>query len=457
MINQRRLAFKLASPVALTIVIATLIAFGWRIASSQALSPGAGSYDSLLGRHTPQGTTFALGPSEGMDLSSTTGKDSSGEELSKVISALVSRPVFPHRDTRRLLPSELEPVRQRLQAHVAEWVEGPALAPLRMEIGLAGQELFFAHSSEVILALAFAYPHLDDSVRLQTATFLRRQWEEHPPFGSAGWYPPTQGARRELYTLPPELTQRLQVGEKPHPMAHLYSVWAYGYYLGVAEAWREVWTNVKEIWQDFRKQGLKPVSKQDRLWSNAYLGGLIAIARMAKELGDEASAQQAEADCLILAQWVVDRFRADARRLAIPEITNVNDFDRWRAEDLGGFFLVLRPHKAKPDKVHGLVPEVGMLLAQLEPDSAQAYLDFVDKSLPGWYLMGEERQFHYGENFVDYPDFALGIFQAKAYFGKVSLRDLVRWIDIPLSKGDAYFVHKAAIVLHLAAGGSASH
>lgn len=394
----------------------------------------------------PQGTGSSSGaqpPARGAGLAA------SGE-LGSVIRQLVENPVFPHRDTRGMVPAEFQPACQMLQTHMAEWVTGPDLAPLRVEIGLAGEELFFAHSGEVLLALALAYPHLEEPVRSQTAYFLRRQWREHPPLEPAGWYGPAQGVRRELYPLPAHLVPKGQPAEIPHPLAHIYSIWAYGYYLDLPEAWGEVLTKVREVWQDFRKRSLKPRSKTDRLWANAYLGGLLAVVRIARQLGEEKWAEEAEADCAILAHWLVDRFCEDARQLTIPEFTDVLQFDRWRAEDRLGFFLVLRPHKAKPDKCHGLVPEVGVLLGRVAPEPAAAYLRFVDNSLPGWYLVGEERQFHYGENFMDYPDLALSVFQAQAYFAAKTPKELARWVDIPLCKGDAYFVHKLAITLHRA-------
>jgi hypothetical protein len=177
----------------------------------------------------------------------------------------------------------------------------------------------------------------------------------------------------------------------------------------------------------------------------------VALARLADHLGQTGIREEASQDATALAQRVIQRFRTDADRLSIPVFQNVEQFDRWRGQDLGGFFLPLLPHhKAKPDKFHRLTPEVGSLLAKLEPVAFDKYLGFVDTTLPGWYLVGEERQFHFGENRVDYPDFSLSIFQAKAYRGKNSFAELLRWVDIPWCEGDAYFVEKLAICLHVA-------
>ena len=50
-------------------------------------------------------------------------------------------------------------LRAQLRAAVAELLDRP-WSPLAVEPGLAGRELFFAHSAELFAALAWAYPHL---------------------------------------------------------------------------------------------------------------------------------------------------------------------------------------------------------------------------------------------------------------------------------------------------------
>ncbi|MCS7237155.1 MAG: hypothetical protein NZ899_02650 [Thermoguttaceae bacterium] len=73
-----------------------------------------------------------------------------------------------------------------------------------------------------------------------------------------------------------------------------------------------------------------------------------------KTIGQKDIVREVEADAVTLAEWVVNRFINDAENLAVPEIVNVLQFDQWRAEDKPGFFLILRPRKAKPDKFHAL-------------------------------------------------------------------------------------------------------
>ena len=67
-------------------------------------------------------------------------------------------------------------------------------------------------------------------------------------------------------------------------------------------------------------------------------------------------------------------------------------------------------------------------------------------------MTGEERQFHFGENYCDYPDFALAVFEARAYIERAPAARLAGWIDMPWCPGDLYFIRKLALVLESAAG-----
>ena len=364
---------------------------------------------------------------------------------------LVETPVFPHRNTPNLLPGEVRPLREKLVQHIAEWLEKEPLAPLVVDIGLAGREVFFAHSGEIILALSLSIPHLEDPLRQEVVSFLDVQWEEHFPLGSQRWYSPGQGKRRERHPLPPGLIEGLQPSTGPHPFANMYAVWSYAFYADRWDPVAKAWPEIRQCWEDFRRLHLPLQDRRDALWANAYLAGMIGLLRIARTLDREVEVVAAIVDAEQLARWCLDRFRRDVARLPLPIFENVGHFDRWRAEDMGGFFIPLPPHhKAKPDKFHALTPEVGVFLARQAPESVNAYLEFVERTLPGWYLVGEERQFHFGENFVDYPDFSLSIFQAQAFLGGRSVCELARWVDIPWCVGDAYFVQKLAICLHLA-------
>jgi len=61
--------------------------------------------------------------------------------------------------------------------------------------------------------------------------------------------------------------------------------------------------------------------------------------------------------------------------------------------------------------------------------------------------MGEERQVHFGENFVDPPDFAMSAFRALAWLKQPSPEDLARRVDLPFCRADLDYLTKLAIAL----------
>jgi len=368
------------------------------------------------------------------------------------------RIAFPLRDTREAIPENLRPLQSELDAFVDEWLKAELLAPLRVEIGLSGCEYFFDQSGEIFWALSLAWPHLSPRTQGEVREFLAALWEEFPPYDGRCFLPVDRGARREGYVLP-KLPSRRDARERlPHPFANMYGIWAYAHYLDEWPRVREKYGELRGCWQSFKKSkqtwSAQEKMEHEELFANAYLGAMLGLMRIGKYLNDTKTQAELASEADKLAQWTLERFRRNTEEPMLPPFANVNEFDRWRAEGMGGFFWQQTPHKAKPVQFQGLVPEVGSWLRANAPDAARKYLDFVDRSLPGWYLMAEERQFHFGENYIDFPDFSLSIFQAKAYLGGSQPEQLAEWVDIPFCPGDAYFVEKLAILLHVAANQS---
>jgi len=179
--------------------------------------------------------------------------------------------------------------------------------------------------------------------------------------------------------------------------------------------------------------------------------GLIGYARIATRLGHANESEDARRRAAEQAGAIVENWRAGASPELDRAFTSVAELDRWIGEGNGAFFFSLGGHKRKVAKYYGLTPEVGRLIADHALSAATRYMAFVDRSLPGWFLAGEERQYHFGENFIDYPDFSLGIFEAKAMIHRVSASELMRYVDIPWCEGDLYYIEKLAWVLRVAA------
>jgi hypothetical protein len=357
-----------------------------------------------------------------------------------------------HTGQTKAVPPEMEELRQRLIEEIGALVDGPRLAPLRVEQGLGGCEYFFDHSGETFLALSMAAPHLPDELRRRTGEYLAKELEKYPPHTARCLYPIDEGERRERYIVTEDLLAGPRREKHPHPMGNLYALWLYAERFDAWPAIEKRWPEMAGAFEHFLNSGWRFDPQKGALDGNRYLGSLIALAWMGRRLGHDEVADRAKQEAERLAAALIEHYRGDADDVVIPKFDNVGDFDRWRASGAGGFFFRVGAHKAKVAKFHDLVPEVGRLLAENAPDAGRVYLKFVDRSLPGWYLVSEERQFHFGENFVDYPDFSLDIFLAKAYIGKAPAEKLARWVDIPWCKGDLYFIQKLAVTLDAATG-----
>jgi hypothetical protein len=62
-------------------------------------------------------------------------------------------------------------------------------------------------------------------------------------------------------------------------------------------------------------------------------------------------------------------------------------------------------------------------------------------------LRGEERQVHYGENFLDPPDFARDAFAALAWLRQAPPGELAQRADVPFCRADLNQVMKLALAL----------
>jgi len=90
---------------------------------------------------------------------------------------------------------------------------------------------------------------------------------------------------------------------------------------------------------------------------------------------------------------------------------------------------------------------VAALIREKTPESVAKVWEVFQRLYRTWYIVGEERQVHFGENFVDPPDLALGGFKALAWLRKASREELARRIDLPFCRGDLMHATKLALAL----------
>lgn len=342
------------------------------------------------------------------------------------------------------------PLAQRLESEVRALIEGDRLAPLYVQPGLAGREFFFDSSADVVETLSLAYPHLSPGTKKEVRAYLRKEIADHPLWTLAAGYSLTEGRRRELFDIP-ESFLRYERQARPHPLGNLYALWLYAERTGDRETIDANWPAIRDCYKDFVAKGwsLDP-SRQDLL-ANRYIAGLIGYARLARGRHEESARDAGRRAAQALAVQI-ESFQTGLEFLRLPSIKNVAELDRFIGR--GNALFAGSGHNGKIAKFLGLQPEIASAVRDHVNGAARVYLQVIDVMMPGWYLAGEERQVHFGENFVDFPDQALSIFRAKAMIERPGRPWLERRLDIPCCPGDLYFIEKTARVLEAPPAGA---
>ncbi len=339
-------------------------------------------------------------------------------------------------------------LKSELEAGVREFLSR-RWAPLFVEPGLAGREFFFADSGEAFAALAAAYPHLGGALQEQVRGWLAGEWTQHPPFSARGGYDLREGARRESFAIPAEELSRLGSDRPAHPFGNLYAVWRYAERVGERPRVLGAWSELKACFADWRGTGWRLDGTRGDLYANRYLGSLLAFARLARAAGDPALEQAATAQAEATTAQLVVWWRRAADRGTLTSFKDSSQLDPFIG---GGDALSFKvaPHRHKLALFRDLTPEVAARVRAQAPDAVDAVWHLFVQLEATWWLVGEERQVHFGENFQDPPDLALGGFQALAWLRRGGAEVLARRVDLPFGRADLYTLTKLALALDAA-------
>lgn len=325
-----------------------------------------------------------------------------------------------------------------LQKYVSDFLDSDRLAPLYVQTGLAGHEYFFDSSADVVRALSLAYLHLSKPLQERVRSYLAAETRKYPLWDARCYYPIAEGKRRELFNIPDGIL-RPQGHPRPHPLGNLYALWLYADRTGDATIVKENWDAIRACYAGFVKSGWDFDPSKGDVFANRYIAGLIGYARLARAHGDETCVEAANmARLKLIAQ--LKSFQFGLKGLRPPAIRSVSEVDGFIGR--GNSLFCGAHHTAKIAAFLGLEPEIAAAVRDHAPDAARAYLQVIDLMMPGWYLAGEERQVHFGENFMDYPDQAFSIFEAKALIERPGREKLERFLDIPWCVGDLYYIIK---------------
>ena len=327
--------------------------------------------------------------------------------------------------------------------HAARGVTGRC-APLYVQPGLAGAHFLFDDSGEHLEALAWAVPHLDRRSRAGAQAVLARQWTAHPPFGKEAWYPLATGPRRERFWVPNAVLAGPGADTRHHPFGNAYAVWLYAERCGEWDRVKAAWPQIKACFEDFARTNWRLDPTKGDLHANRYLASLIAFGRIAGKAGDAQAAARAKTLADATTDALVAWWQRSAREAKLPVFEGIGQWDAFIGKG-DAIFLKIRGHNSKIALFRDLTPEVAAIVKARAPKAVDAVWHTFETLCPTWYLVGEERQVHFGENFVDPPDFALDAFKAYAWLRDAPQADLARRVDIPFCEADLAHLTKLAI------------
>ena len=338
-----------------------------------------------------------------------------------------------------------EAIRQQLN-RTAEALLTCSWAPLFTDPGLAGRVFLFDNSGDFFEALAWAYPHLAPGLRAEARTRLRAEWTRHPPFTLGAAYSLGEGSPREWCSIPAEYRGRLGNDKQPHPFGNIHRVGLFADRCGEEALVLESWPRLKEAYEDFARTGwrLDPVAGDP--FANRYLASLLALVRLAEKAGDRALALKAKLKADETTRALVAWWERAASEGTLRTFNASAELDSFIGKG-DGLFFALAPHRHKLALFQDLTPEVATLvLAQNRHSVEEVWRTFAGLC-PTWALVGEERQIHFGENFVDPPDFALSAFRAFNWLCSPSYEALSSKVDLPSGRADPAYLFKLALAL----------
>jgi hypothetical protein len=346
-------------------------------------------------------------------------------------------------------PRPPQRTRPELRAQLKSAVEellAQRWAPLLVEPGLAGRDFSFEHSGEYFEALAWAYPHLPDELKPQLKAQLAQEWQQHQPFSPQTWYPPGQGARREWFSVTGELLARRGNDPQFHPFGNVHAARLYALRCGEKKLLAEHWPAIEGAYKDFIDSGWQLDGQKGDLFANRYLASLLAFAQISHETGHADLAKDAQQRADSTAEALLAWWNRAAGRGTLTTFEGPSQLDPFLGQG-DAISLRITPHRHKLALFHDLSPDVAALIRAKAPDAFDKVWRAFSALHQTWQLTGEERQVHFGENFIDPPDLAVSAYKALAWLGGASAEQLEAAIDLPFCRADLYHIIKLSLTL----------
>jgi hypothetical protein len=238
----------------------------------------------------------------------------------------------------------------------------------------------------------------------------------------------------------------LGTDRQPHPFGNTRAIWLYAERCGDQKLVLRSWDKLKATYEDFRKSGWTLDGNKGNSFANRYLASMEAMVKLADLAGDEAVKQLAEAQAASTRDALIAWWKRAAQTGTLGTFQSSSELDPFIGKGDGISFAVA-PHRHKLALFQDLTPEIAAVLNQKCPEEVRQVWSTFKSLCPTWQYQGEERQVHYGENFVDPPDFALSAFRAATWLQMENLAGLGRLVDQPFCRADLYHFMKTALAL----------
>ena len=265
----------------------------WRVLESglAAIGPAtsAGVQASITEpRQAPQpaGTPVPQAPAEPRSITT--------QALSDYVWAEPQRPITAPVDLRQRLEQEVERIVATNQHLLPFYIERgfhgsgswpPDTTNPPEPATVADSQAFWFDPGELIGTLAIAYPYLSPDLQAQTRAYLQVEMARYSPLDGLTYDPRpwlTDGRAREPY--PVTGRENLNVWPPPGvPIQTLYALWAYARYTGDWDYLSARWSAIQALFD----------AKKTAIDSYAEIAGAIGYARIAKQLGHTAAADEA--------------------------------------------------------------------------------------------------------------------------------------------------------------------
>jgi hypothetical protein len=269
---------------------------------------------------------------------------------------------------------------------------------------------------------------------------------DHPPFASTGNLSLTNGAPREWFQVPASYRAPLGGDPRAHPFGGLWAAWLWAQRAGEENEIAQFSREIRAAWSDFEKRKWTLDPDKGDLYANRYIASLFAFADLAVRAGAPEDAARARKMAVENRDRLVQWWQNAASLGTLRQFTNSSQLDPFIGKgDLISFCVA--PHRHKIALFRDLSPALIQYLKEKCPDAMHSVWRTFGELYPTWYLQGEERQVHYGENFVDPPDLALGGFKLAAWLGSTPGVPLATRLDLPFCRADLYYIEKLGIAL----------